>query len=844
MNFLQPEAESPEPRAVLRAVTCGVTIAMAAAVILAGPNRYGHSDRVERHMLPAVSTGPLDPAWSPDGKWIAFSMRGDIWKVPAGGGEAVALTHGPAYHFEPAWSPDGSRLALSMDVDGNLDIGVVSAEGGEVERLTSDRRVDVEPAWTRDGGALYFVTARGGSFDIYRYRFADKSETPFVAGPRDQIQPAESPDGTRLAYISGVDGRLGTGGIWIKPLEPAGGEATLVHYEETEYRARPAWTPDGQSILFSSDEPGSNDIAIVPSAGGNPVYLSADPMNEYSPTVAPDGARFAFVSNRPGPTILFTAPMGGGPASSWSEVAIKSRRTSAATGRVRVRVLGPNGAPTSARIYPMASDKRAYAPDGGFHRVIAATETHYFHTAGQFELEVPSGPLAFEAMKGFEYRPASTSVQVPRGGVVEATLRLERLIDAPGRGWYSGDTHIHDLHQGRFGLSHQQFFDQLTAEDLHVTNALVHMDGTRLMGRWSDLTGKPHPLSTPDYILQYGEEFRGSLGHISMIGISRYILPFTAGNPNTAYAQPELDIKYLDGARAQGGIAGYVHPYNSAVRQPSNGAGALIPVDIALGKGDFYDIGALVSDELASAEMYYRFLNCGFRIAATSGTDNFSDVWRDPPPGADRVFVQVRGPLTLGSWMDGIKAQRTFGSTGPLLFLDVEGKGPGDEIALKGADRKELKVTADAISIAPLEKLEIIVNGRVAAAMKAGGPQKVTFSGTVSVPDGGWIAARVVGPASRYVSDSYAFAQTSPVYIVRDGKRFTSAEDARFLRDVVDAIWARVDGQRARWRTLAERENFKAAIDKAKAVYEAIATEERGTGVRNFSSASGRVERH
>ncbi len=796
---------------------------VAAALVLAattngyaGPNRYTNNDRIDRHMLPAVSTGPLDPAWSSDGRWIAVSMRGDIWKIPAAGGEAVALTRGPRYHFEPAWSPDGKRLALTIDVDGNLDIGIVSADGGEVERITTDPAVDVEPTWSPDGKSIYFVSGRGErGFHIYRHDLASGKDDQVVSG----IQPAISPDGKSIAYVDRVRGKLGSGGLWVKPL--ADGAPRLVQYEETEYRMKPEWTQDGNALFYVSDEAGSNDVMLIDATGGNPQRITADDGDEFAPSPSPDGRTFAFVSNRAGATVLYTAPAGGGPLSSWRELPISGRKAQLPTGRVQVRVLGPDGSPIAARIYLNASDGRAYAPDGGFHRVISVTETHYFQTVGEFEVELPAGSATIEAMKGFEYHPRSITVDVPAGGTRSATITLERMADLPARGWYSGDTHIHDLHQGRFGLTHETFFDQLRAEDLHVTNALIHMDGTRIMGRWEDLTGKPSPLSTPEYILQYGEEFRGSLGHISILGIDRFILPFTSGVRNTPYAQPELDSRSIDEARAQGGIAGFGHPYFAPVTRPEQAASTLIPVDVALGKGDFYDIGAIWSDELGSSELYYRLLNCGFRIAATAGTDNFSDVWRDPPPGSDRTYAHVKGPLSLDSWIAAVKAQHTFGSTGPLLFLDVAGHEPGDEIQLGRGASRTLRVRAEATSISPITRLDIVVNGKVAASVAASDSSRILFDRNVAIPDGGWIAARVIGPSSRFVADSYAFAQTSPVYVVRDGRRFTSADDARFFVQTMDAILARVE--RGPWRTPAERDAFRAEVEKARAVYSEIA---------------------
>lgn len=806
---------------------CSLVAGLAWIHVAAGPSRFGFSDRVERHLFPEVTSGPAEPAWSPDGRWIAFSMQGDIWKIPVAGGEATALTKGPWWYFEPAWSPDGTQVACTVDTGGNLDLALVPADGGAAVRLTSDASVELGPAWARDGRSVFFSTSRTGGFDIYRMDIATRTATPVITGPRDDLQPAVSGDGRTLAYVSPVAGRLGTGGIWTKSLADAGAgsEARLVHYEESEYRMRPAWLHDDSGFLFGSDESGSNDIARVARDGGNPVVLTNDVMGEFSAAPSPDGASFAFVSNRTGPMTLHIAPIGGGPSASWRRLPITTRRHATPVGRLRGRVVDAAGRPVAARVQLVASDGRSYAPDDGFARVMAVTETAYFHTAGTFEVTVPAGEVKIEALRGFEYVPAAQVARVPADGVVDTVLTLRRGLNAPARGWYSGDTHAHDLHQGRFGLTHRTLFAQSLAEDLHVTNVLIHMDGTRLMGRWADLTGEPSPLSTPTHLLQFSEEFRGGLGHIGMLGLKTYILPLIGGAPNTPYAQPASDSPYLDGARAQGGIAGFMHPYTGSSPDPARWANSLIPVDVALGKGDFYDVASLYSDELASAEMYYRLLNSGFRLAATGGTDNFPDVWRDPPPGTDRTYAKIGGPLTLAAWMAAVKAGRTMATTGPLVFMTAGDREPGDELRLPATGSRQVAVKIEVSGFAPVSDVELVVNGRIQTVARQtpapGAPgvfASAIYDATVDLPDGGWVAARVRGPASRFFGDSIAFAHTSPVYVVREGRPpFVASADAAFLAEVVRAIRARVE--RGPWRSSADRDAMMRELDEAERVY-------------------------
>ena len=759
--------------------------------------------RVEIHLLPAVSTGPLDPAWSPDGTLLAVSMRGDIWKVPVEGGEAIAITEGPAYHFEPQFSPDGTKVALTMDVDGNLEIGVVNASGGPVERLTHDPEVDIEPTWSPDGRSLYFVSRRRGNLDIFRLDLDSRELSPVATGPRNEFQPAVSPDGRSLAYIAPVAGRRGSGGIWVMPLPS--GEPALAHYEETSYRAKPKWSPDGATLTYSTDAAGSNDIAIVPARGGNRVRLTEDPLDELDPAVSPDGSTIAFVSNHNGPTTLYTLSAAGGARNAWKPVRITSRRPRFRTGRIRGTVRGPDGEVTPARIMLLASDGRAYTEDGGFHRTIPASRTHYAHTSGAFEVEVPAGTVSVEAMRGFEYLPARASVDVPEGGLAEVSLELDRIMDPRRGGWFSGDTHTHDLHEGRFGLTQEGFFHQVAADDLHVTNALIHMDGTKLMGRWSDLTGAPYRLSRGEYILRYSQEFRDSFGHVALIGIDHFIMPLIGGAANTPYAPDVLKIRHIDAARTQGGIAGFVHPYSAPVETPSDAAAKDIPVHVALGKGDFYDVVSIPSLEIHSAMVYDKLLNSGFRLAATGGTDNFSDVWYDPSGGTARTYARVDGPLSFESWIAAVKAGRTFGTNGPLLFLTVDGKEPGDEIATTASEPFAMRVRAEVASIAPLDKIDVLRNGEVAHTWEPEGNGPFwEFDASVDVPDGGWIALRATGPPSRYVGDAFAFAQTSPVYIVRDGIPYTNPSDARFLLESVDELWRHVQA-RNRWHNGAQK---------------------------------------
>ena len=790
-----------------------IFVCAASSVEAQTPLRYpevrGGQIRIEGYLVPQVTSWPSYPSWSPDGREIAFSMDGRIWVIPAEGGQAVQVTSGEGYDFEPDWSPDGREIVFSRDVAANLDIYIVSLADGAVHRLTDAPELELHPRWGGDGSVLY-SSAVSGNFDLYRVNPGRGVAERLYDWPSNEIQPDPSPAPGAAVFVSSRSGRLGTGGIFVGERE--------IHFEETSFRTRPAFSPDGKTIAFISDADGSRQVYLLPVAGGVPIPLTRDPrVDNFSPSWSPDGEAIVYVSNRGGKGALEIQPFHGG---SPRGVPVRSRRYPAATsmGRLEVTLRHP------ARVSILGADGRYHAPADSFRRIVSSTEVHYFHAAESFALDVPAGKTTLLAVRGPEYEPLETGVEVPAGGRAAAVVDLPRFVDMPSSGFYSGDTHVHDLHAGDVRLTPEDLVAQAEAEDVHVVNALIHVDGTKLMGDVSRFVAGPHPASTANVLLRYGQEYRMSFGHRSILGGDRMFFPLESAIAATARESPFPPLfDYLRRLRKEQPevLVGIPHPYFEYLTRgelPPKNAPSEIPADVALGLVDFFDVNCIWSDERGSAEIYAKLMNSGFRLPAAGGSDTFSDLSRDPPLGTGRTYVRVEGELTLESWFRGLRAGRTFATNGPLLELDVEGRGMGEEIHLERPG--SVSVVAKARSMVPMEKLLVLVNGKAHATVP-GPSRELSWSGEVALDEASWIALQAEGGPSPFITDSYLFAHSTPVWVTVSGRPVLVEEDRAYLERYIEALIELVRNEYS-FRNESEREitmrGFTEARDRIRAL--------------------------
>ncbi len=214
------------------------------------------------------------PAISPDGTRIAFSWRGDLWVVPAEGGEARPLTTHEACERSPVWSPDGATIAFASDRHGNFDVFAMPSRGGAATRLTWHSREDRPTGFSPDGQRVLFTSAR---LDDPRSAMPaaplpELYEVPVTGGRAIQLltTPAESarwsPDGKLLAYHDrkGYENEWRkhhrssvTRDVWV--WNPADGSHRRVSVCTGEDRD-PAWAADGKSLWWLSEESGSYNV--------------------------------------------------------------------------------------------------------------------------------------------------------------------------------------------------------------------------------------------------------------------------------------------------------------------------------------------------------------------------------------------------------------------------------------------------------------------------------------------------------------------------------------------------------------------------------------------------------
>ncbi len=109
--------------------------------------------------LPQITNGPNYPSWSPDGKEIAFGMKGSIWKMKVGEATAYELTEGAAYESMPSWHPGGRYIAYTSEINEEIHLKLLDLESGKVTPLTSGVSINVEPEWSPDGKRLAFVSS-------------------------------------------------------------------------------------------------------------------------------------------------------------------------------------------------------------------------------------------------------------------------------------------------------------------------------------------------------------------------------------------------------------------------------------------------------------------------------------------------------------------------------------------------------------------------------------------------------------------------------------------------------------------------------------------------------------
>jgi TolB protein len=803
--------------------------------------------------LPQLTSGPSSLSWAPDSEQLLYSMAGSLWRQKLASKVAVQVTDGPGYDYQPDWSPDGKSVVYVSYQKDAMELWVLDLASGKSRQLTDGGAVNVEPRWSPDGKKLIWVSTQYNKrFHVFLADFAAgelKNIVRLTGETRSslrryyysafdmEINPVWTRNGKEILFVSNKGHIYGSGGFWRMKAEP-GAEAREIHYEETSWKARPEFSPDGSRMVYSSYLGRQwHNLWVMPANGGDAFPISYGSWDQTNPRWSPDGKKIAYISNFTGSTAIEVQEFPQGGIQQITGFEAKDLKFLKPVGTVRVFVENENGQATTARVSITDEAGRfcwqesTVHADDGFDRSERQYERHYVYVNAGGEFVAPGGRVTLEVSKGPGYALDKQTVEIVAGETKEVRVRLQPLpsLWKPGEHWSSADLHVHMNYGGTY--QNDPGWLHIIADGEGVQFA--HNLAVNKEQRFPDIEFVEFAENPGDeagsHIVQ-GQEFHTSYwGHRGILNLKDHLLlPGYAGYPNTAAASLyPTNADVYDMAHTHGAVVGAVHPFDEVpdpFAKPAQRITDELPVDVALGKLDYMEIVGF-SDHKSTATVWYRLLNLGFKLPAGGGTDattNYAAPIRGQV-GFDRVYVWTPvWPVSSETWLDELKQGRTFATNGPLIAFTLGGAMVGSGLKFD-APQTAVPFTASLRSNIPLDHLEVVCNGKVVRNLPlVGARDAADETGAIPLQESGWCALRAWSEKAEYpIMDNYAYATTSPVYVTIDGKRAYSKEDAEYFKAWIDQT-IQVTDEYPDWNSSEEKEGVMKRLRDARAVYEGM----------------------
>lgn len=722
---------------------------------------YGHHVYLEGYELPILNAGPMDPAPSPDGAQIAFSAKGWLWLMDLESGNARRITESGGMDSRPEWSPDGRDLVFIRDSGSQLDIVLLNVRSGDERVLVDVEAINLDPVFSPDGKYVYYSSAESGPLELWRVSLdslhrEQVTSSEFLRGRPLKRRPLILAEDVLLLYLNKYDGR-----DFIEVHNTLTNTTTKLLEDRLTAQADMSLSPDRRFLAYTWPYDGGHELRLMSlAAPDTSILLTRSLGMPLAPAFSHDGEWIYFAeANDDHRTELKRIGARGGPVETLD---VNEWDFGARTGTLSVRT-NIDGRAAAVRMNVLAEDGHPLIPEQGAVRSEGQNGRIFFYSDGTIELTAPVGAVTVSAVQGFETPEVVETVNVRRNATSSVTLDLEPVWDASANGWYSSDNHFHLNYGGTYRMAPDDIVPDLEGEGLDLAYPLLANLHNRFLQE--ELWGWSYDEGP---IIVFGQEIRSHfLGHVEQLGSDELFWPWIWGPGYQVYGQDDrTNATALRHARAHGGIGGYVHPVGVADPFTPETAGS-VPVglvaDAVLGEVDIIEVACLWSDEVGTAALWHEVLNIGMPLAASAGSDVMNDYFRTMAIGATRVYVRPDGRLTSDAFLKALKEGKSFVSTGPMLEFAVAGKGPGEVV---DAGSGSVDWTAAVHSALPFERLEIFVNGEVVQTLEGNARAgSKNYEGTLQIPEGGWVTARVTGENPGWPAlNSMLFAESSPVW--------------------------------------------------------------------------------